>query len=163
MTREELEAIRQKVKRSDEILTTVDKLREARPNIGPSNGIKCPGFDWQNEKLLHDVLRLGIDTMIERLEAELDSINVVESPAKVDVAVISATRCRGCGKALLTESAWMYDGCPCNSVLGINDGLQCPKCQLVRVNGECACRTNSAGQVVGWSAENEALEPAVTT
>lgn len=28
--------------------------------------------------------------------------------------------CLGCGKTLLLENAWMADGCPCNSVLGIN-------------------------------------------
>ena len=29
--------------------------------------------------------------------------------------------CNGCGKPLLLENAWMYDGCPCNSPNGIND------------------------------------------
>lgn len=28
--------------------------------------------------------------------------------------------CRGCGKPLTVENAWMVDGCPCNSVLGVN-------------------------------------------
>jgi hypothetical protein len=28
--------------------------------------------------------------------------------------------CFGCGKALLIKNAWMTDGCPCNSKLGIN-------------------------------------------
>ena len=28
--------------------------------------------------------------------------------------------CMGCGKTLLLENAWMTDGCPCNSVLGVN-------------------------------------------
>ncbi len=28
--------------------------------------------------------------------------------------------CKGCGKPLLIENAWMTDGCPCNSPLGIN-------------------------------------------
>lgn len=28
--------------------------------------------------------------------------------------------CKGCGKSLLIENAWMTDGCPCNSRLGIN-------------------------------------------
>lgn len=28
--------------------------------------------------------------------------------------------CKGCGKPLLTENAWMTDGCPCNSKLGVN-------------------------------------------
>lgn len=29
--------------------------------------------------------------------------------------------CRGCGKPLTVEDAWMTDGCPCNSELGINN------------------------------------------
>ena len=28
--------------------------------------------------------------------------------------------CKGCGKPLLIENAWMTDGCPCNTPLGIN-------------------------------------------
>jgi hypothetical protein len=28
--------------------------------------------------------------------------------------------CRGCGSALTVENAWMTDGCPCNSPLGVN-------------------------------------------
>lgn len=28
--------------------------------------------------------------------------------------------CKGCGKPLVIENAWMTDGCPCNSVLGVN-------------------------------------------
>jgi hypothetical protein len=28
--------------------------------------------------------------------------------------------CRGCGKPLLVENAWVTDGCPCNSPLGVN-------------------------------------------
>lgn len=32
--------------------------------------------------------------------------------------------CRGCGKPLLKENAWMVDGCPCNSRKGCNDGNQ---------------------------------------
>lgn len=28
--------------------------------------------------------------------------------------------CRGCGKPLLLENAWMTDGCPCNTPLGVN-------------------------------------------
>lgn len=29
--------------------------------------------------------------------------------------------CRGCGKDLLPDNAWMEDGCPCNSPKGINE------------------------------------------
>lgn len=29
--------------------------------------------------------------------------------------------CNGCGKPLLLENAWMYDGCPCNTPDGVND------------------------------------------
>ena len=29
--------------------------------------------------------------------------------------------CKGCGKLLLPENAWMTDGCPCNSPNGCND------------------------------------------
>jgi hypothetical protein len=28
--------------------------------------------------------------------------------------------CKGCGKPLTLENAWMVDGCPCNHPLGIN-------------------------------------------
>lgn len=28
--------------------------------------------------------------------------------------------CRGCGKPLAVENAWMTDGCPCNTKLGVN-------------------------------------------
>lgn len=28
--------------------------------------------------------------------------------------------CKGCGNPLVTENAWMTDGCPCNSPLGVN-------------------------------------------
>lgn len=28
--------------------------------------------------------------------------------------------CKGCGKPLAVDNAWMTDGCPCNSELGIN-------------------------------------------
>jgi hypothetical protein len=29
--------------------------------------------------------------------------------------------CLGCGKPLLVENAWMFDGCPCNEPRGVND------------------------------------------
>lgn len=29
-------------------------------------------------------------------------------------------KCQGCGKSLLLANAWMTDGCPCNSPLGVN-------------------------------------------
>lgn len=57
-------------------------------------------------------------------------------------------RCNGCDRLMLRVNAWMHDGCPCNGVLGINDGLQCPKCHEIRAEGSCACRTNSAGRPV---------------
>jgi len=28
--------------------------------------------------------------------------------------------CKGCGKPLMVENAWMTDGCPCNTQLGVN-------------------------------------------
>lgn len=28
--------------------------------------------------------------------------------------------CQGCGERLLVENAWMTDGCPCNTALGVN-------------------------------------------
>lgn len=28
--------------------------------------------------------------------------------------------CRSCGSELKVENAWMADGCPCNSALGVN-------------------------------------------
>lgn len=39
----------------------------------------------------------------------------------------AATRsmtCNGCGQPLVSENAWMEDGCPCNSPKGCNDGNQ---------------------------------------
>ncbi len=44
---------------------------------------------------------------------------------KIDADVIggfpfSDPNCKGCGKELAIENAWMTDGCPCNHVLGIN-------------------------------------------
>ncbi len=39
-------------------------------------------------------------------------------PAKPEHRIYT---CRGCGKPLLPENAWMEDGCPCNSPKGIND------------------------------------------
>lgn len=32
----------------------------------------------------------------------------------------SDPNCKGCGKPLSLENAWMTDGCPCNSPLGVN-------------------------------------------
>lgn len=32
----------------------------------------------------------------------------------------ASPNCKGCGKLLTVENAWMSDGCPCNSKLGIN-------------------------------------------
>lgn len=32
----------------------------------------------------------------------------------------ASDNCQGCGKPLLLEKAWMTDGCPCNSRLGVN-------------------------------------------
>lgn len=32
----------------------------------------------------------------------------------------AASDCKGCGKPLIVDNAWMTDGCPCNSLLGIN-------------------------------------------
>lgn len=29
--------------------------------------------------------------------------------------------CAGCGQPLTVENAWMADGCPCNSPLGVNN------------------------------------------
>lgn len=34
---------------------------------------------------------------------------------------IVAPCCAGCGKFLTVENAWMADGCPCNSRLGVNN------------------------------------------
>lgn len=28
--------------------------------------------------------------------------------------------CKGCGAPLTLENAWMADGCPCNTALGVN-------------------------------------------
>lgn len=33
-------------------------------------------------------------------------------------------KCNGCGMQLLKKNAWMYDGCPCNTPFGVNDGNQ---------------------------------------
>lgn len=34
---------------------------------------------------------------------------------------INDPNCLGCGKPLLQKNAWMSDGCPCNSPLGVNN------------------------------------------
>lgn len=34
--------------------------------------------------------------------------------------ITASPNCRGCGAPLLRENAWMTDGCPCNSPLGVN-------------------------------------------
>jgi hypothetical protein len=34
---------------------------------------------------------------------------------------ISSPYCAGCGNKLNRENAWMVDGCPCNSELGVNN------------------------------------------
>jgi hypothetical protein len=33
---------------------------------------------------------------------------------------VISDNCAGCGKPLLIENAWMTDGCPCNTPLGVN-------------------------------------------
>jgi hypothetical protein len=33
---------------------------------------------------------------------------------------VTSDYCAGCGRPLLIENAWMTDGCPCNSRLGVN-------------------------------------------
>lgn len=43
----------------------------------------------------------------------------------MDVDVIGgfperSDNCKGCGNPLLLGNAWMTDGCPCNSPLGVN-------------------------------------------
>jgi len=42
--------------------------------------------------------------------------------AKSSAFYASAEPCRGCGAPLLLENAWMFDGCPCNTPAGVNDG-----------------------------------------
>ena len=32
----------------------------------------------------------------------------------------NSPNCAGCGKQLVIENAWMTDGCPCNTPLGVN-------------------------------------------
>lgn len=32
----------------------------------------------------------------------------------------ASPNCAGCGKELLLANAWMTDGCPCNTPLGVN-------------------------------------------
>lgn len=47
----------------------------------------------------------------------------MSEPSKVDVIggfQAASSECAGCGKPLLMENAWMTDGCPCNSPLGVN-------------------------------------------
>lgn len=47
----------------------------------------------------------------------------LDQPATVSVIggfPVVQSICMGCGKTLLLENAWMTDGCPCNSVLGVN-------------------------------------------
>lgn len=37
---------------------------------------------------------------------------------------LKSKTCIGCGEELLVDNAWMTDGCPCNSPLGVNDTNQ---------------------------------------
>jgi hypothetical protein len=49
----------------------------------------------------------------------------MENDVKTNADIIggfpySDPNCKGCGKPLLVENAWMTDGCPCNTPLGVN-------------------------------------------
>jgi hypothetical protein len=55
---------------------------------------------------------------------DLDGGRLVRKP-KNEADVISGfpyaePNCQGCGNPLTVENAWMTDGCPCNTPLGIN-------------------------------------------
>lgn len=56
--------------------------------------------------------------------------------------------CMGCGKTLLLENAWMTDGCPCNSVLGVNSMNETRWRLLMQL--QQAQRTGAEQQIVAY-------------
>jgi hypothetical protein len=57
--------------------------------------------------------------VIKAIGNELDRREPPFFPAPSQ-AVGGDTACKGCGEPLKADNAWMTDGCPCNSPLGIN-------------------------------------------
>ena len=47
--------------------------------------------------------------------------------------------CLGCGKPLLLENAWMTDGCPCNTPLGVNNQNETRWRLLMRLQQDQSC------------------------
>jgi hypothetical protein len=85
MTREQLEIIRQKVKRSEEILADIDALQQAKAaslegfSEAATESSDVPSIRL-TDTLLAQVLVVGINTLLGQREADLDAINVVEPP-----------------------------------------------------------------------------------
>ena len=78
MTTEELEAIRARTRRAEELITTIDKLEAvALPDSGSK---KAKFYKWNtneelwDEVLLMRVIELGRTTMLARLKEELSAL-----------------------------------------------------------------------------------------
>ena len=66
----------------------------------------------------------------------------------------ASPNCKGCGRPLLLENAWMADGCPCNHPLGINSMNETRWRLLMKLQ---------QGQTLAIQAAREALEAALPT
>jgi len=62
-----------------------------------------------------------VDGVFERMQAFVEGFKKENDVCDVlrGFMIVSDT-CAGCGSVLLLENAWMTDGCPCNSRLGVN-------------------------------------------
>ena len=83
MTREQLDKIRETVKRSEEIIATLDQLNLSKAGLSNAT-ISCrnwnTGDDLLNTDLLRKVITLGVRTMIVNLEQELSDISIQPRP-----------------------------------------------------------------------------------
>ena len=68
---------------------------------------------------------------------------------------IVSANCLGCGKPLLVENAWMTDGCPCNTTLGVNS-MNETRWRLLMDLQQRQSRAHEA-EVSRLTAENERL------
>ena len=79
---------------------------------------------------LHDIAVRWLNDDIARwLNDDHPESAPSQAPAQPDAGATKpsafyaeAEPCRGCGKPLLRENAGMWDGCPCNTDAGVNDG-----------------------------------------
>lgn len=76
-----------------------------------------------------DLGSIGNQTIIQQQELTMKKAEELfnSTPEKDDgvfnmvwIKLEEGENCRGCGKQLQQENAWMEDGCPCNSPRGVN-------------------------------------------